>query len=73
MLKLQEFYSIIILMKFKTQKSVTDQISSNNLNSMGFNSFITASTFGLLCIHGYIKATFVELFVLLQSLSATIA
>jgi hypothetical protein len=42
MLKLQEFYSIIILMKFKTQKSVTDQISSNNLNSMGFNSFITA-------------------------------
>ena len=26
-------------MKFKTQKSVTDKITSNNLNSMGFNSF----------------------------------
>jgi hypothetical protein len=27
-------------MKFKTQKSVTDKITSNNLNSMGFNSFV---------------------------------
>jgi hypothetical protein len=26
-------------MKFKTQKSVTNKITSNNLNSMGFNSF----------------------------------
>ena len=26
-------------MKFKTQKSVTDKITSNNLNSMGFNIF----------------------------------
>jgi hypothetical protein len=39
MLKLQEFYSIIILIKYKTQKSVTDKITSNNLNSMGFNRF----------------------------------
>ena len=27
-------------MKFKKQKSVTDKITSNNLNSMGFNSFV---------------------------------
>jgi hypothetical protein len=79
-------------MKFKTQKSVTNKITSNNLNSMGFNSFLLRSTFGLLFIHGYIeinntsgciwceswishhiKATFVEFFVLLQSLSAKIA
>ena len=73
MAKLQEFYSIIILMKFKTQKSVTDKITSNNLNSMGFNSFLLRSTFGLLFIHGYIIATFVEFFVHLQSLSAKIA
>ena len=57
-LKLQELYSIIILMKFKTQKSVTDKITSINLNSMGFNSlFLLCSTFGLLFIHGYIIAT----------------
>ena len=43
-------------MKFKTQKSVTNKITSNNLNSMGFNSFfLLRSTFGLLFIHGYIE------------------
>jgi hypothetical protein len=41
---------------------------------MGFNSFfLLRSTFGILFIHGYIIATFVEFFVLLQSLSAKIA
>ena len=46
---------LLFLMKFKTQKSVTDKITSNNLNSMGFNSFLLRSTFGLLFIHGYIE------------------
>jgi hypothetical protein len=43
-------------MKFETQKSVTDNMTSNNLNSMGFNSFfLLRPTFGLLFIHGYIE------------------
>jgi hypothetical protein len=46
---------LLFLMKFKTQKSVTDKITSNNLNSMGFNRFLLRSTFGLLFIHGYIE------------------
>ena len=67
-------------MKFKTQKSVTDKITSNNLNSMGFNSFVYevyVEKSGLRSVLKrywlrHIKATFVDFFLLLQSLSAKI-
>ena len=81
MVKLQEFYSIIMFDEIQNTK-ISDRQNNFKLNSMGFNSFmyeVYVEKSGLRSLLKrywlrHIKATFVEeFFVLLQSLSVKIA